>query len=343
MLCSMKLHEGVHPTRMIGLLPVLFCLALMTLLIPTTSFAASMPNATPQNGPQGKSHLVQDAAWVQSKLAGKVHLSRSHAIVPNCPSVMGGTRPNVVPNVICPIYDTQLYTGVTGQTIEPYGYGPDVAGYNYSDLYMWNLCAEGATTNALYYWGIGINSHGRQSYGDPHTTTTWDDTHNRSYLMYLATQTKPPSFGSPGEFAYGPYPSGTTYQGDIRDTLNWEASGHASNWSTYYYYLTWSSSITSTSQLYGDISGDIYNDGKAVVADVNAKYLPDWNTGGKTVNHEIAIVGYNDYNNTYTYIDTCDKPCGSIGAGVYTINQTTLYNAIKDNPYSGGQTGNLIW
>ncbi|MGH2486451.1 MAG: hypothetical protein ACRDHE_10605 [Ktedonobacterales bacterium] len=274
----------------------------------------------------GKSHLVQNAQWYAAKLAGKITRPGNHL------RPYGGTPSTYT------LSDT-----VTPNTWEPEGYGYDSSNTYYTDNYYWLFRGEGASTNALAYWGQPGNSKGIHQYTDPHTTTTWNDTYNRSYLMYLATQSTPPSFGSPGEFAFGTYSNvngqtqGTTHTTDLRDTLNWEASGHnSSTWSTYFYAIVWAANL-SQSNLFTDIQTDVYNAGVPVVVDVNTAYLLNWAGTGKSLSHYVAIIGYSG-SSTYTYIDTCGVHCGSNGHGVYTVTQSQLYNGIENNAGNGSIT-----
>ena len=202
----------------------------LSIVIQLAPATAAAPRATPTSGETnngltygqqthfGKSHLVQNSQWYAAKVARRnrlVHIGgASTANTPLAPS------------------SYNLSTSVTGNTFEQLGNAPgdlptpDASGHLYTDHYFWNFCGEGATTVALGYWNTisPINQMGSFTATDPHTTTTWDDTHNRAYIFWLGLEVKPPSFGSFGEFAYGTYPSGTTYTTDLRDTLNWEAS-----------------------------------------------------------------------------------------------------------------------
>ena len=275
----------------------------------------------------GKSHLVQDPTWYTTKQSRALQRVQAGSSLQHA-SVVPLSNPNAY---------SLGGTVVTANTEEPLGYGPDVAGYNYSDNYMWGLCGEGATTNALWYWGKPINNLGRASYTDPHTTTTWDNGNNRSYLMWLATKVMPPSFGTPGEAAYGTYPQINTYTTDLRDTLNWEASGHAANWANFYYGIVWAANL-SQSTLNADIVSDIGGDHRPDVVGVNAQYLPNWTTN-HVVSHYVTIIAYNNTSGTYQYLDSCGTQCGSNGFGLFTISQSQLYTAIENN----NGNGSLVW
>lgn len=280
----------------------------------------------------GKSHLVQDPQWYAAKVA-----RRDRGLQSGSGSHVGAFGPAV--NGPPSAYNLSTY--VTGNTFEQLGTGYDSSGRWYDDQYFWRFCGEGATTVALGYWNtiVPINQTGGVTFTDPHTTTTWDDTYNRSYIFWLGVEVKPPSFGSYGEFAYGTYPNGTTYTTDLRDTLNWEASREStSSWSNYYYAIVWASNL-SQSALMSDAQWDIGYDGHAVVVAVNTAYLPSWAGKNKALSHYVAITGYNTSNNTLTYIDTCGTGCGSNGNGVYTISLSQLYNGIENN----FGNGSLVW
>jgi hypothetical protein len=53
------------------------------------------------------------------------------------------------------------------------------------------------------------------------------------------------------------------------------------------------------------------------------------------VSHYVAIIGYNNTNSTYTYLDTCGTECGSNGYGLFTVSQSQLYNGIINNNGNG--------
>ncbi|HLI68758.1 MAG TPA: hypothetical protein VKV19_03275 [Ktedonobacteraceae bacterium] len=282
------------------------------------------------NGP-GKSHLVQDPTWVKAKLSHEVVRSGNGIVV----------RSSACPSIIQPACGTPsvwtLATSISGQTYEPPPSGTDAAGHSYTDGYMSNFCAEGASDVALGYWNGKSNNYPAGYFSTPHSTTYWNNSYNRAYLMYLATQAYPPSFVSPGEVTWGSYPYAYTATSDLRDTLNWEASGHnTSNWANYFYVIVGASSL-SQSQLNADVVSDTYNSGVPLVAIVNTSYLPSWSRGG--VIHAIAIIGYNNVNGTYTYVETCGPQCGSNGQGIYTISQSQLYNGIENASGNGG----IVW
>lgn len=162
--------------------------------------------------------------------------------------------------------------------------------------------------------------------------------------MYIAEVTEPPTFGTPGLPDFTNYPTAGSALTDVRDVLNWEASGHnTSNWNTYFYARVADDNL-SAATLHYDIVSDI-NYGKPVVAEVMTNDLPNWPTGSHNQIHYITIVGYDDGSGTYAYTDTCSQGCGSLyNGGVNYISQSTgsqnLLKAITDygpsNQYNGG-------
>ena len=60
------------------------------------------------------------------------------------------------------------------------------------------------------------------------------------------------------------------------------------------------------------------------------QHLPQWSASGSKINHQIALVGYNDTAGTYSVMDTCGPGCNSSGlaAAVRTINQDYLWTLI---------------
>lgn len=302
----------------------------------------------------GKSPEVHDPNWVSLKLAHQI-------TTPGGLSAQTSGASRVHPRVCvpgpCPTQPPSaktLDTSVVQNTLEPYGNVPgnnsactyDDNGYCYIDRYYWNFCGPGAVDSALYYWNGKTNTYPAGYYTEPsyanrRTTTYWTSSdHNRSYLMYLAENTWVPGWSTPGIVTYNSYPSAGTYLSDVTNTLNWEASGHnTSTWQNYW-YVTVSNSGLSASTLNNDITIDIA-DGYPVVVEVNTTNLPNWNTNG--IIHYVTIVGYDNINHTYTYVDSCGRACGSLGSGVHTINQTTpdqygndLLDAIKNVGGGGG-------
>lgn len=220
---------------------------------------------------------------------------------------------------------------------EPPYTGTDSAGHGYTDKYFWNECGPGASTATLGYWGVNLK-RGTHTYSDPYTTTAWNDTHYTSYVQYIATQSYPSAFTSAGEMSYQSYPNAYATFDDVRDVLNWEASGHSSNYSNYFYAVLGVDSLTKTS-FKNDVQQDIALSKKPLIVSVNDNVLPDWINAPGT-SHFITILGYDFTNNTMTYSETCgQKSCNTQGTGVYTITIDQLWNGMV---YDNGN-GGIVW
>ncbi len=163
--------------------------------------------------------------------------------------------------------------------------------------------------------------------------------------MHIAYGINPPNSGwkFPGVMTYGTYPTAYTANPDLLIGMNYEASGESSTIWQNYYYVAVNPASFSASNLLSDIEYDTYSYGVPPVVSVNDSYLPDWqNSGYKGSSHDIAILGYNNSNSTYTYYETCDSgpaACETTGYGVKTISQSQLYTAIENDNNNGG----LIW
>lgn len=223
-----------------------------------------------------------------------------------------------------------LSTTVVSAIIEPLGSGTDSAGHSYSDKNYWNFCAPGAATAALSTWSDDATTWPagkfQEPYGPYQISTYWDDAHSRAYLMHIAEQVSPPSFSAAGLPSFSTYPTTGSSLGDIRDVLNWEASNHASAWSSFFYEKV--SASVSSATLHSDVARDITGN-HAVVVTVDTAYLPNWSRG---LGHAIAIVGYDDSAGTYAYVDTCGKACNgssqATNGGVWHVAQSKMHSAI---------------
>jgi hypothetical protein len=287
-------------------------------------------------GVAGKSTVVQDPAWLVAKAEHRTILTPDGRLLGIDP-----TAPDL-PTVELPTAK-RLVTTDTALVVEPPGVGRDDLGTSFVDANYWNFCAPGGATVAAYYWGssrVTARPAGYyvEPYGPKRVRTYWASadtisgypTKGRSYLMYIAEQVFPPGWATPGlaEFSY--YPTLGATLPDTRDALNWEISGHASGWATWYYAMqpAWGSRW-SEARLHADVAWDIGYDNRPVVAAVNTAYLPNWS---RSLGHTIVIVGYDDIARTYTYLDTCGKACnGSAGnrnGGLYTVSQRAMYLAI---------------
>ena len=238
-----------------------------------------------------------------------------------------------------------LDTSIVSQIVEPEGGGKDDANNSFTDKNYWNFCMPGAATVALYYFlPTNVTAWPAGSFKEPANApstipaggTYWDSkdkvngysTYGRAYLMHLAMQVKPPSYAAPGMVSFASYPSTGANLTDLRDALNWEASGHAKGWATFFYSIVSASSMTQTS-LHTDIKKTI-DGGHAVVVAADTGLLPNWS---RSLSHAITVVGYDDKASTYKYTDTCGIHCNgsakSKNGGLWTIAQATLYDAIK--------------
>ncbi len=132
---------------------------------------------------------------------------------------------------------------VVQNTVEPTKYGPDSNGKYYTDQNMVRLCGPGAAANALYYWNGELGTYPKQAYLDtsisPHLSTTWDDTDNRSYIMYIAWDIAPPGW-APGMMDNTQYPSLGVTEYSMSEGLNWVASGDDPYaYQNYFYTIQW--------------------------------------------------------------------------------------------------------
>ncbi len=240
-----------------------------------------------------------------------------------------------------------LDTSVVSLIVEPEGVGTDDEGSSYTDKNYWNFCVPGAATVALYYvkpdnvtaWPAG---HFKEPKNAPSTIpadgTYWESADNasgypsvgRAYLMYLAMQVNPPSYTTPGITPFDSYPTPGAGATDLRNAMNWEASGHAADWNNFHYTIVAGGAL-SESTLHHDVQVDI-DGGYSIVVFVDTGYLPNWS---RSLGHAIAVVGYDDSAHTYSYADTCGKPCNgspnSKNGGINTIDQPSLFNAIVAN------------
>jgi hypothetical protein len=280
-----------------------------------------------------------------------------------------------------------LATSITGTFIEPRGSGgTDDAGHSYTDLDYWNFCAPGAATVGAYYWlGSAVSARAQATYAEPwngHQPQTYDKVHEtltnaspsrssltwngyKSELAYMAMGVNPGGqWGSypgipcwicqtdknykSGVTNFYAYPTLGAGPLGVRDALNWETSGHASSWKSFFWLVVYPGTTAGTNDVaafYADVKTDV-GGGLAVPAAVATGTLPNW---AKNIAHFISIVGYStvlnssggvDYNNSkIMYLDTCGKACGggadNLADGtVRSVSVNTFYNAIKN--LSGG-------
>jgi hypothetical protein len=329
--------------------------ALGLAVMPTATFAATPRGGGISSSP-GKSSLVQDPAWVQLKESGHV-VRNAHGGV----TVVPATTQLVAPAFTFPSY-YYMDTTVTGRVIEPEGRYYDDLHRSESDQNLWRFCAAGASAVTISAWlGSGfLTSGGINSYTEPYgpyrLTTYWGPTDTgtsadtsdgyssvgRSAVMYVAEQSKPPTFGTPGVVDFTYYPTHGASVADVRDVLNWEISGHSSGWQTYFYAKVSTSGLAQATLL-SDVMIDIAEWPVPVVVALNtyvsaSVHLPNWSYNAA---HAIAIVGYNNNNGTYRYVDTCGAQCGGgTNGGVHDVSQSTMYQLIMS---LGATYGGYVW
>jgi hypothetical protein len=261
---------------------------------------------------------------------------------------IGGHRHPIVnpQRITAPPPALTLPTKDTARFVEPPGFGTDDHGKNYTDVNFWNFCTAGAAAVAASYFipdPVELSGTFREPYGPFGVTTRWDEagddanlgypTKGRAYIMFMAMQVQPPSFDNPGIDDFSTYPTrGGSPQG-MRDAINWEISGHqrGGKWATFFYFTEENSGPTFTPErLNADIVADIAGAGVPVVVAVDADYLPNWPDLAKPLHHAITIVGYDNTNDTYTYLDTCGRQCGSLtNGGTHDISQAKMFKAVQ--------------
>jgi hypothetical protein len=368
------------------LLSVLLWLCAVTFLMsPFPLYVALMQAVAVHAGPVGapgpmSASASQDPSWVAAKLALLVRRPTPSVAAGASGASGAAIPPPVCPDVPCthypPVY--VLDTSVVQNTLEPAKVGVDAASQAYTDQNMSKLCGPGAAANALAFWGKGPGpgpgpgpsvaspSSSPTARPSPATfvdtangvATAWTAEHNRAYLLYLAWQVLVPGWTHPGLMDTHTPSWGVTLYG-IRDGLNWEASNHdanasanasASAWHTYFYTLVWWNQ-SSAQRFHQQVQDDLANAHVPVVAEVEARLLPNWAPQGKPILHFITVVGYDDTQGIYYYTDTCGKStdCGSLAdGGVHTVAQAQLWTAITAIPvntstaYNAGD-GGYVW
>ena len=272
--------------------------------------------------------------------------------------------------------DTPNYgagTPSTDDASQAYGYSyynPSLAQYNCAYFYcdMVRLCGPGATDTALWYWPAPNNSMNTNNVTDSApthqgynaVTTTWNGTDSydgvyrmRGYMAYLAWKMQVPTWET-GMQDQTNYPTAASTLWKIQRALNWESSGNnQSTWVGYFYVNEWWNQHVS-SDFHNDVVTDISGSSVPVVAEVNAGKLPNWNLPNQQINHFITIIGYNDTNNTYTYLDTCgvstrcNSGSGGSDGGIHTVLQNVMWTAITSVPVNTadnatGGDGGWVW
>lgn len=303
--------------------------------VQSTAYAASIGQGPPE-------HLKYGQLWTDAK--GKVNQSAAFIRAKNAHQInpLGKVTPLTYPSSFTlPITQTFEEPLAWGNQDSPSGVGK---GAYYTDEYHWYDCGPGAAAVAMWLWpNAPFPSAG--NYNDPHSSLYWLANDGRPDIMHIAYGINPPNSGwtSPGVMTYGAYPHADTANPDELIGMNYEASGESSNWQNYFYTAVLPKNL-SAPYLLGDIEYDTYTDGVPPVVSVYDADLPDWkHSGYQGGSHDIAILGYDNSNSTYTYYETCGSTsagCETSGYGTtYTISQSELYTAIENDNGNGA----LIW
>jgi len=192
---------------------------------------------------------------------------------------------------------------------------------------------NGKTQPLGTYWSGSVNVSGFTAHG-------------RGYLMHLAMAVAPAGWISPGIAIFvdsrgkALYPTKGTPPRNIQAALNWEASGHATDWAETWYTTVSRADPTLARDLTAAVMLDVGRDGVPVVAAVDTFDLPNWQASpaSKTshTRHAIAIVGYDNTANppTFMYLDTCGRSCNSRGGNgngqIHVISQAQMVQALTD-------------
>lgn len=309
--------------------------ALMLAATAASPAGASAPGGASRGGvlpPEAGSR--QDSVLVQAKRDGRARIARDGRveILP------------VAPDVDYPSSE-RLDTTWTGLAWEPPGTGTDDASEAYADDNYWNFCGPGATAVALWYWnGAFVEGVPTAEYTEPNpdlairAATTWAASNSvstsRGAIMFLAEKVLPDrvEWDWPGIIDWSrAYPYNGTPVNRIAEALNWMISGDAA--AGPYVWAQFSAQLSEAALLdyvHQDVGGAAVPLIANVATAAGRYHLPNWRPG-RSVNHSIAIVGYDDGAGTYTYVDTCGPGCNNAGsaAGVYDVSQRALWNLLR--------------
>jgi hypothetical protein len=267
--------------------------------------------------------------------------TKSHPVILGAPLASYPVSASVYTNG--DLYAAEPGSGVAPSLNFPGGGSYDDSYNGYNDSGYFSMCGPGAADVATFDWPLPPNDSNHTE-SDPlngynnTARTAWNGTdvdgttRVRGYLMYLAFQIHPPTWSGAGmlpESTYllsskdsdrsTEYPKANGNYGSmlqmLQDATNYAASGeNNSNWASYFYTTQWDSAYYNGnpniypanlySALHSDIQADIAGSGVPVVVEVPLNYLPN-SVGNNSVNHFVAIVGYDDNAGTYSYIDTC--------------------------------------
>ena len=317
---------------------------------------------------------AQSIDWMKAKAAGRVTLFGNVTGI-LAPSV----NPLLIPGTSEPIPDAKtLDLSWTRWIVEPPGFGTDEKGTDYTDTSYWNLCGAGSAAVTLYYWQAATgypNVTGTAGwFVDPYAAegapwpspgpavavsggkpigTYWSGSdsvggftaHGRGFVMYMATQSQPPTWRGTGMAIWADdqgvpyYPTRGSPLEDIQTGINWEVSNrNSSNWINAWYGTVNSWDPTLDRDLQVATMLDVGRDGVPVVAAVDTFDLPNWQNGASTphTRHAVTIVGYDNTADppTFTYIDTCGRTCNARGGNqngqIHVIAQSAMVAAIQD-------------
>lgn len=259
------------------------------------------------------------------------------------------------PQEFCSTTHTVLKTNVTGLIVEPRAKSRDDNHDIYEDYNYWNFCTAGAVTVATYYWRPSyVTGRSGQNYTEPYgpkkVTTYWESsdtggsadtgdgypTKGRGHLMYIAEKVKPPAFTRAGIDDFDTYPTTGASMGDAKIALNWEISGRDPDIYLNYFYGKHNPANYTQTQFVNAVKSDLFDYAAAVVVGLDtylssSTRLPNWN---RSLFHAITIIGYDDSNSTFIYIDTCGKQCnsysGNHNGGTYSVSYATMYKLAKE-------------
>ena len=333
-----RARRSAHATLVVATVLVLSAALLGQVYLIQRTLAA---RAAPAEPVFSVAIAAQDPTWLARKLAFTVRRVDAGGAQAACAAP-------------CAAYPARalLNSTVVAATLEPGSHGTDSAGQPYNDHNLTKLCGPGAAANALFFWGAPVAHSGVGAFTDTanRVTTRWNDDHNRSYLLYLGWYTALPGWPHPGMMdTHDPSAGVTLYA--MRDGLNWEASRHdTADWKSYYYTIAWWNH-SSAKDLHRAVADDVAVAGVPVVAEVQARLLPNWEPDGRPINHFVTIVGYDDAKGEYYYTDTCGHStgCGSLAdGGVHSVPQQQLWAAISAIPVNtstadGAGDGGYVW
>jgi hypothetical protein len=274
---------------------------------------------------------------------------------------------NTVPYILEPGAGVGGSNNYPGANSSYAGAGDDNFHLYGTDAHFWNWCGPGAADVAMWYWPKPTNDM-NVSATDPDQTSTsvlWNGKdrdypqyptgsyiprRERGYMTNLAWKIQPTGWSLPGMMDQYGRGQGVRLQEEAT-AMDWEETGHSSTGG--FYIVAWTG-VYGEGNFHSDVSSDIYYNNVPVVAEVNARLLPNWdNNGGRTL-HFVTVIGYDDnvHNSDgtygiYYYTDTCGNAtgCGSnSNAGIHQATQSQMWKAIANVPYSQSTgDGGWVW